>query len=86
MKKFKNTYGQAYAADSTPSENKLLFRAALLTAGKKDGVNYMKRFQDTWQYVPALGSIPFAIAQAAREHLIDSDFTDSSRLQTLKMA
>ncbi|MBO0934587.1 hypothetical protein [Fibrella aquatilis] len=84
MKKFKNTYGQAYATADT--EKKLLFRATLITAGKRDQIDYMGRFQDTWQFATVLGLVPDAIATAAREHLIDSNDNALSRLQTLKMA
>ncbi|GAB3754643.1 hypothetical protein [Spirosoma pomorum] len=67
MKRTKNLLGQCF--DVASKANQLKFKAALIEAGEEQNVDFARKFRETWQYVEALGMIPTAITDAARNYL-----------------
>ena len=67
MKRTKNILGQCF--DEASKANQLKFKAALIEIGEAQNIDFARKFRETWQYVDALGMIPTAITDAARNYL-----------------
>jgi hypothetical protein len=65
--KVPNLLGQSF--HNAKQSAQLHYKAALLDAGEKDGVNYWRAFRDVWQYADNVGSAPFIIPALAIEIL-----------------
>lgn len=63
----KSPLGTAY--ETAQRQQKMRFSAELIEAQFSDGVNYLKRFQQTWQYKSNTGETPYKIVVAAIKHL-----------------
>ena len=65
--KQKNAIALAY--DNATRKSQLLFIAELLRNQELSGINYLRKFRQTWQYEPTIGNIPYTIVETASTYL-----------------